>query len=154
MARRAKQNYIDAGDFRDAILEAQSLGEPTVRVCEMFRLLISRYLSGPRYSGYDAATLEDLASGALVKCLKNLGNYKPDRGSPFSYFTLAVECASKDSLGKHYGHKNLLRELGGLSKTEWVGSMPLAAPAPMPFRKNTPLPPCKSTEGAKPRGAR
>lgn len=138
MARRARQHYINPTEFREALLEAQSLGEPTVKVCNLFRLLISRYLSGPRYSGYDAATLEDLASAALIKCLKNLGNYKPDRGSPFSYFTLACECSCKDNLGKHYGHKNLMRELGGLSKTEWQGSLPLAAPAPMPFRKNTP----------------
>lgn len=130
MARKARQHYISGDEFKDALLEAQSLGEPTVRLCNLFRLLISRYLSGPRYSGYDAATLEDLASTALLKCLKNLKNYKQERGSAFSYFTLATECSCKDSLGKFYRNKNLIRELGGLSKTEWQGSLPLAAPNP------------------------
>ena len=149
MARRARQNYLDPAKFRDAILEAQSKGEPTVEVCKMFRLLIARYLSGPRYSGYDAATIEDLASAALIKCIKNLGNYKQDRGSPFTYFSLACECSCKDHLGKFYGHKNLIRELGGLSKTEWEGSMPVAAP--MPLKKNTPpYPLARETETSTP----
>ena len=142
MARRAKQHYIDAGEFRAALLEAQSLGEPTVRVCNLFRLLISRYLSGPRYSGYDAATLEDLASAAFEKCLKNIANFRPDRGSPFSYFTLAVECSAKDNLGKHYRHRNMIREVGALERDEWLGSVPNYVrsgkiPPPTPLTRET-----------------
>ena len=137
MARRARQHYLDANEFREALLEAQSKGEPTVRVCELFRLLISRYLSGPRYSGYDAATLEDLASAALEKCIRNIKGYNPaKKSSPFSYYTMAVSCSVCDSLGHHYKAKNIKRELANLSAAEWEGSMPVAAP--MPLKKNPP----------------
>ena len=123
MARK-RQHYISAEELRDALLESQQAGEPTVRLCNLFRLLISRYLSGPRYSGYDRSTLEDLASAALVKCIRNIPNYKPDKGSPFSYYTLAVECSCKDYLSKHYTQKNILREVRTLKRDEWLGSVP------------------------------
>ena len=109
--RRTKEHYIDREEFHTALIECKATGEPTVKVCNLFRLLITRYLSGPRYSGYDSHTREDLASAALLKCLKNVRNYHPERGSPFSYYTLCCECACKDYLRKHYEQANIKRDL-------------------------------------------
>ena len=112
MADMGKRNhYIDRADFTEALLEAQAHGQPTERVCRLFRLLIERYLSGVRYSRYDTATKEDMSSAALIKCLKNLHNYTAGKGSPFSYFTRAVECCCIDYLKRHYKHINLIRDL-------------------------------------------
>ena len=133
MARRQKKYYIKSDDFRLAIREAKEAGSPTVKLCKIFRLLISRYLSGPRYSGYDPDTISDMASAAMIKCLRNLDNYQPAKGSPFSYFTLATECCCKDFLSKHYRQRNLVRGLHSLPRTEWQGSLPV--PAPLPQRR-------------------
>ena len=109
--RRRRQNYINRKEFHEAVMESKSLGEPTVRVCNLLRLLIDRFLSGPRYCRYDPHTKEDLASAALIKCLKNIKNYNPARGSPFSYYSLCCACACKDLLKKQYKQANIQREL-------------------------------------------
>lgn len=121
---RTKEHYIDRDTFHEALVECIATGEPTVKVCNLFRLLIRRYLSGPRYSGYDTHTLEDLSSAALLKCLKNVRNYRPERGSPFSYYTLCTECACKDYLKKHYEQVNIKRDLREMGDTaQWHGDM-------------------------------
>lgn len=111
-----REFYLDPDEFRAAILDAQRIGEPTVAVCEMFRKLIKRFLSGPRFVRYDFAMLEDMQSASLIKCIKNVKNFKPGRGSPFSYFTLCASCACKDLLKKHYEQINIVNHLRGVSK--------------------------------------
>lgn len=52
---------------------------------------------------------EDMCSAALVKCLKNVKNFKPEKGAAFSYFTRATEYAFWEVLNKHYKYLNAMR---------------------------------------------
>ena len=117
---RTRDYYIDRDEFHNALQECKAIGEPTVKVCNFFRLLIRHYLHGSRYAGYSTHEREDLASAALLKCLKNVRNYNPERGSPFSYYTLCCECACKDYLKKHYEQVNIKRDLREMGDTaQW-----------------------------------
>ena len=53
-----------------------------------------------------------MTSAALVKCIKNIKNYKPERASNcFNYYTRCTEHAFWEVLGKHYRQINIRREL-------------------------------------------
>jgi len=53
-----------------------------------------------------------MVSNALLKCIKNIHNYKPERASTcFNYFTRCVEHSFWDTLAKHYKQQNIQREL-------------------------------------------
>ena len=138
MARRTRQHYIDANELRDALLESQLAGEPTVKLCQLLRLLISHFLGGPRWSGYDATTREDLASASFLKALKNVRNFSPSKGSAFSYVSLICECACKDYLTKHYQQRNILSEVRTLKRDEWLGSVPAYVRVSRKNGRNTP----------------
>ena len=121
---RTRQNYLDPVAFAESLQICKAIGQPTIEVCTYLRLLIKHFLSGARFSGYDPHTLEDLSSACLLKCLKNVKNYRPERGSSFSYFSLVCECAAKDLLRSHYRQVNIKRDLREMGDTaQWHGDM-------------------------------
>lgn len=77
----------------------------------MLRQISTHLLGDSRYRRYSKHMKEDMCSAALVKCLKNVKNFKPEKGAAFSYFTRATEYAFWEVLAKHYKQLNLLREL-------------------------------------------
>ena len=55
---------------------------------------------------------DDMTSAALLKCTKNIKNYKKERaGVCFNYYTKCTEHAFWETLGKHYKHVNMIRQL-------------------------------------------
>ena len=55
---------------------------------------------------------EDMESEALLKCIKNIKNFKKDYADKcFCYFTRCVEHSFWMTLAKHYKHINLQRDL-------------------------------------------
>lgn len=55
---------------------------------------------------------EDMVSAALLKCAKNIKNYKKERAaSCFNYYTKCTEHAFWETLGKHYKHMNMVRQM-------------------------------------------
>lgn len=53
-----------------------------------------------------------MASAALLKCVKNIHNFKKQYADRcFNYYTRATECAFFEVLGEYYKQKNLIREL-------------------------------------------
>ena len=51
-----------------------------------------------------------MASDALLKCIKNIKNFKPQySASAFSYFTMCIQHAFFGTLRKHYKLQNLKR---------------------------------------------
>lgn len=78
----------------------------------MFREMATRILGKSAYRGYDRSTKEDLVSEALLKCIKAVKNYKPERrASCFAYYTRAIETSNFDQLEKHYRQINIKRAL-------------------------------------------
>lgn len=53
-----------------------------------------------------------MISAALVKCIKNIHNFKLEYANKcFNYYTRTTECAFFEVLSKHYKHKNLMRQI-------------------------------------------
>ena len=107
-----KKPYLTNERLAAAIAESQQKGEPTVEVCRCFRLIATHLLGSPRYRWYSKQMHEDLVSAALIKCIKNIHNFKPEKGgSCFNYYTRCTEHAFWEVLIRYYKQLNLQREL-------------------------------------------
>lgn len=102
--------YMDPEELAAAVLESQRMDAPTERVCRMFRLIAERLTGSPRYAHYSLDDKADMVSAALEKMIKNIKNYRPERGAKaFNYFTMCAEQAFWQFLKKHYGWINKRR---------------------------------------------
>lgn len=110
--RTKKTQYLTSAELAEALEESQKLGYPTERVCNYFRLIAQHLLGDSRYRNYSKDLQEDMVSAALLKCAKNIKNYKKERAaSCFNYYTKCTEHAFWETLGKHYKHVNMIRQL-------------------------------------------
>lgn len=108
----AKNIYVTKEALAHQLGLSQSKGEPTAEVCQMFRDIAVNMLKGPRYRRYPENLKEDLASAALLKCVRNIRNYRPEYASGcFSYFTRCCEHAFWECLERHYRQMNIRRKL-------------------------------------------
>ena len=75
-------------------------------------MIATHMLGDSRYRNYSSEMKDDMASAALLKCIKNIHNYKKERAATcFNYYTRCTEHAFWEVLGKHYKQMNLQREL-------------------------------------------
>ena len=110
--RTKKTPYLTSQQLAEALEESQKLGQPTERVCNYFRLIATHLLGDSRYRNYPKDMQEDMVSAALLKCTKNIKNYKKERAaSCFNYFTKCTEQAFWEMLSKHYKHVNMIRQI-------------------------------------------
>jgi DNA-directed RNA polymerase specialized sigma24 family protein len=75
------------------------------------------------FRGYRHDMKDDMIQEACVKCLKNLKNVDPSKGSVFSYFTHVCWSAFVTYLAKYYTGLNRRRELM-LARIEELESNP------------------------------
>lgn len=69
-------------------------------------------LGMPSFKNYHQDVKDDLVSDAVLKMIKNLKNYKPERSSAaFNYFTRCAYCSFMATLTKYYKYVNLKRDL-------------------------------------------
>lgn len=108
-----KSSYLTSEQLAVELEKCQAQGNrPTVEVCRLFRMIAEHFARGPKYCRYNAAMREDLVSAAMLKCVKNIKNYKHEyRDKCFNYFTRCVEHAFWEILDRHYKHVNLIAEL-------------------------------------------
>lgn len=112
MARPRKYHYLEPEELAAELAKSQPPAQPTEELCRMLRMIAEHMLGSPKYCGYAKDLQQDMVSCALIKCLKNVKNWSPDKGaSSFNYFTRCCECAFWDCLKKHYRHVNLQREM-------------------------------------------
>ena len=101
-------NYLSPDDLADALEESQQAGCPTEKVCAMFRMIATRLLGHPHYRNYPHDFKEDLVSAGLIKAIKSIRLYKPEkRKGVFNFCTRCIECAFLDELRKYYRRMNL-----------------------------------------------
>lgn len=78
----------------------------------MFRTIATHLLGDSRFKRYPNDVKDDLVSEGLLRCIKNIKNYKPEfRSSCFGYYSRCVECAFLGYLKKHYRYLNIKRDL-------------------------------------------
>lgn len=110
--KRQKNIYLTNKQLADALIESQQAGQPTEKVCNYFRMIATHLLGNARYRNYPKDIQEDLISAALLKCIKNIHNFKPEYADRcFNYYTRCTECAFFDVLGIHYKQRNIKRDL-------------------------------------------
>ena len=75
---KKKNWYMDPEELADAVTECQARGNaPTERACRMFRTLAERLTGSPKFSRYSPDDKAEMVSDALLKCVKNIKNWKP-----------------------------------------------------------------------------
>lgn len=110
--KQQKNIYLTNEQLAEALIESQQAGLPTQKVCEYFRMIASHMIGNYKFRHYTKEMHEDLVSAALVKCIKNIHNFKPEyKSSCFNYYTRCVEHAFFEVLSKHYKHINIKHEL-------------------------------------------
>lgn len=107
-----KTPYLTSQQLAEELTKSQAQGNvPTVRLCEYFRLIASKFTGLSKYRNYSRSLKEDMESAALEKCIRNIKNFKPEKADKcFSYYTRCVETSFWESLNKHYRHVNAIRE--------------------------------------------
>lgn len=68
-------------------------------------------LEHPRFVRYNPFDKEDMKQEAVLKMMKNLKNFKPEKGKLFSYLTTCCWTAFVIHLAKYYNELNKKREL-------------------------------------------
>lgn len=110
--KRQKRTYLTSQQLSKELIASQQDGQPTEQLCIYFRLIATKLLGSPKYRGYPRHMQEDMASAALIKCLKNVHNFKEEYSDKaFSYYTRCCEFAFWEVLGKHYQQVNIMRDL-------------------------------------------
>lgn len=109
---KQKRTYLTSQQLAKELIASQKDGQPTEQLCIYFRLIATKLLGSPKYSGYPHHMQEDMTSAALIKCLKNVHNFKEQYADKcFNYYTRVTEHAFFEVLGKHYRHVNIEKEL-------------------------------------------
>lgn len=104
--------YLSSEQLSKALIESQQLGHPTEEVCNYFKMIAQHLLTCGKFKGYHRDLKEEMISEALLKCIKNIKNFKSEYSDKsFNYFTRCVEHAFFATLDKYYKHKNLIDEL-------------------------------------------
>lgn len=118
-----KTNYIDNADLMEEWQRWVSSGNsPETRtisdnLARMMTAIANRILTSRSFGGYPIEVREDMAGESVLKMIRNLKNYKSERGTLFSYLSRIVFCACATYLRRHYRRKNAEREIA-LSATE------------------------------------
>lgn len=75
-------------------------------------MIATHLLGDSRYRNYPSDMHDDMISDAIVKMIKNIHNYKPEyKDKCFNYFTRCCEHSFWSTLGKHYKHMNMVRQM-------------------------------------------
>lgn len=98
------QRWVSSGNTPEARTISDDLARMMMTIAE--RILTSRY-----FSGYPLEVREDMAGDAVLKMLRNLKNYKADKGSLFSYLSRICFCSNATYLKQHYKRRNAEREM-------------------------------------------
>lgn len=108
-----KNKYQDPKELSEELIRSQRSGQPSVRLCEIFRCMAEHFLHSPRYARYPPDVKEDLVSACLIKCIKSIKNYKPDDqdSNPFSYYTRTIETTIWTQLKRRAKYSAMIDEL-------------------------------------------
>ena len=110
--KQKKTTYLTSEQLAAELEASQQQGQPTVKACEYFRLIAKHLLGDSRYRRYPKEMQEDMESEALLKCIKNIKNFKKEYADKcFCYFTRCVEHSFWTTLSKHYKYMNNQRSL-------------------------------------------
>lgn len=107
-----RKMYLTSQQLAEELRASQKSGQPTERLCRYFNMIATHMLGSPKFQHYKPQMQEDMVSAALVKCLKNVHNFKEKYADKcFNYYTRVTEHAFFEVLGKHYRHVNIEKEL-------------------------------------------
>lgn len=109
--------YVDNADLLREWHDWLSSGEtPETRtisdeLARMMMTIADRILQSRYFCGYPQAAREDMAGESVLKMIRNLKNYKADKGTLFSYLSRICFCSNATYLKKHYRIRNAEREM-------------------------------------------
>lgn len=105
-------NYIDKKELLDSMLESQKLGHPTDKYALQCQAIATHMLGGRQFRKYSYHLKEDLASHAILCCMKALRSFDSSKtDNAFGYLTRTCYTAFLQVLKQHYKQMNIQREL-------------------------------------------
>lgn len=113
----AKTHYIDNQDlmeeWRRWIESGETPEDRTISdaLARMMMTIVRHILQSRNFCGYSLQAREDMQQDAIVKMVRNLRNYRADKGSLFSYLSRICFCSNATYLKKHYKRRNAEREM-------------------------------------------
>lgn len=112
MKRIKKQPYLTSEQLSIELEKSQQQNAPTEQVCIYFKMIATHLLGDLRYRNYPRDLQDDMVSDAIMKMIKNIHNYKPEfKDKCFNYWTRCCEHSFWTTLGKHYKHMNMVRQM-------------------------------------------
>lgn len=107
MAKKAKKkNYINNKDMLAEIIKSKEQGAMTDNFSRMIMLLVKRYSSQGKYSGY--TYVEDMEGYALYIVCKVWNSFNPEKyDNPFAYFTQTIKRAFWQYLYQEERHRDI-----------------------------------------------
>ncbi len=117
MTTKPKSIYVDNTDllreWHDWVASGETPESRTIsdELARMMMTIAERILQSRHFCGYSQATREDMAQEAILKMIRNLRNYRADKGTLFSYLSRICFCSNATYLKKHYRRRNTEREM-------------------------------------------
>lgn len=108
---RTKTLYLKNDDLMVEWEHWKETGVISERLGQQMLMLAQHVMESRQFNRYRQNMKEDMVSDGVMKIMTNLKNFKPEKGSLFSYMTRCVFTASIDYLAKHYKDMNRKRQL-------------------------------------------
>jgi len=107
MTKKTKtKNYINNKDMLEEIIKSKEQGAMTDKFSRMIMLLVKRYSSQGKYSGY--TYVEDMEGYALYIVCKVWNSFNPEKyDNPFAYFTQTIKRAFWQYLYQEERHRDI-----------------------------------------------
>jgi len=101
-----KKNYINNKDMLEEIIKSKKQGAMTDKFANMIMLLVKRYSSQGKYSGY--TYVDDMEGYALYIVCKVWNSFNPEKyDNPFAYFTQTIKRAFWQYLYQEKAHRDI-----------------------------------------------
>ena len=108
---RKKIPYLDNKDLMDEWGHWKETGVISEHMGQQMLMLAQHVMESRQFNRYRQHMKEDMVSDGVSKIIVNLKNFKPEKGTLFSYMTRCVFTACIDYLAKHYKDMNRRRQL-------------------------------------------
>lgn len=104
--QKKNNNYMSNKEFYAELIECQERGEMSNTLGEMFLMLVTRYASKPKFSGY--TYVDEMINNAVLACCQAWDKFDPEKSNnPFAFFTTVAHNAFLQILNKEKKHQRI-----------------------------------------------
>jgi DNA-directed RNA polymerase specialized sigma subunit len=108
--KRKRKNYMSNKEFFDELMRCQKKGVMSNQLGQMFKMLVERYATKPKFSGY---TYKDEMIGfGIMACCAAFEKFDSNKSNnPFAFFTQVTHNTFLQVLNKEKRQQNIRDEI-------------------------------------------